>query len=607
MYAATVPLLADEQLRQLGVARMGDRAALVQACKRTCLGKSAGHGGRFQLLMYSLVCPGCTTGSRISQEVRRIMQPSLPATGTGSGAGRSSAATNTFPSGSVGEYRIPIEHRRSKRRQSTKRMSLCTSNAPAPARQQSFSKKLFVFRHMEGAPKSFTRKDKDIIARGFVSDIYIHATEEEVREEIRAVLMNSGLPSQMITRDVFEFIDVNGKLAFVPSIKEGFEFNGRVIKQLAGAGSLYVRLLQNLPLAEISDSDDDHDLPPVPFTVLSSNTPGSSQARSPSDDHIQELQEAVSFSDISGPSRSLNDDAISFSDTPGPSRSLNDNAISFSDTPGPSRSLNDNAISFSDTPGPSRSLNDDAVSFSDTPGPSRSLSDVQQLQEAFSNFPPQFISVLYSITNCDFVETFDCLLKGDLLSILNLVKTNLMKSDADDTPNIRVPGSCDEHDWPIAAFSFYKSSRFEAKAGVNVILGGQPAIDIGGVRRTFFSIVYEKVISGYLDMFEGPSRRLRPAFKISILNSGILQILGQMIGHTLLMDGIGFPYLSPPCYYYMAGKWNTAITFITDEDVSSRVRHVLKQVWVAVMYLCLGNIVFTTVLSWCIVFIILYS
>ena len=79
-------------------------------------------------------------------------------------------------------------------------------------------------------------------------------------------------------------------------------------------------------------------------------------------------------------------------------------------------------------------------------------------------------------------------------------------------------------------------------------------------------------------MFEGPSKRLQPTFKISVLNSGILKIFGQMIAHTLLMDGIGFPYLSPPCYYYMTGKWNTAIAFITDEDVSSRVRHVLKQV-----------------------------
>ena len=75
---------------------------------------------------------------------------------------------------------------------------------------------------MHGAPKSFTRKDKDIVARGFINDICVNATEEEVRDEICAVLVNSELP-QLVTPNAFEFSE---KLAFVPSIKEGFEFNG---------------------------------------------------------------------------------------------------------------------------------------------------------------------------------------------------------------------------------------------------------------------------------------------------------------------------------------------------------------------------------------------
>ena len=150
-----------------------------------------------------------------------------------------------------------------------------------------------------------------------------------------------------------------------------------------------------------------------------------------------------------------------------------------------------------------------------------------------------------------------------------------------DSPSIHVPAatqSTEEFDWPIAAFAFYKSHRFNPKNDVSVILGRQPAIDIGGVRRTFFSVVYDKVAAGYLDMFEGPCTRLRPVFRMSVLNSGILKIFGQMVSHNLVMDGVGFPYLSPACYYYMAGKWNIAITLLTDEDVSTRVGYVLKQV-----------------------------
>ena len=93
-----------------------------------------------------------------------------------------------------------------------------------------------------------------------------------------------------------------------------------------------------------------------------------------------------------------------------------------------------------------------------------------------------------------------------------------------------------------------------------------------------FSTVYERIIAGYLDIFKGPCTRLRPSFKLSVLNSGILKTLGQMISHTIMMDGMGFPYLSPPCYYYMAGEYNTAVILITNEDLSSRVCLVLQQV-----------------------------
>ena len=512
------------------------------------------------------------TGSRVSQEVKRIMQPSFPATVTArnSDTGSSSATTRNAgspSSGLVGGYRIPVENRRLRRRQSSKLMSLGTGSVAPTLRQASFSKKLFVFRYMHGAPKSFTRKDKDIVARGFVNDICVNATEQEVRDEICAVLVNSELP-QLVTPNAFEFIDVSGKLAFVPSIKEGFEFNGRIVKQLAGAGSLYIRLLQNLDASTvadpeeviISDSDDDKGLPPLPFRLCRESNSNAAMSTRRGDDLIGDSVLAQ-----------LNDDHDLVS-TP-----LEESTPIGASQSGVSMPREESTPIAASQSGdrPSSNANQCGDSNGELPGPSRVLNEVQQLQEAFSNLPPEFISTVYSIAKCDFVATVDCLIKGDLLSLLSLVKLSLIDSEADDAPSIHIP---EEQDWAIAAFSFYKSSRFDSGRAINVILGQQPAIDAGGVRRTFFSAVYEKVIMGYLDMFEGPHNRLRPTFKISVLNSGILKIFGKMIAHTLLMDGVGFPYLSPSCYYYMAGKWNIAVTFISDEDVSSRVRHILKQV-----------------------------
>ena len=497
------------------------------------------------------------TGSRVSQEVKRIMQPSFPATVTArnSDTGSSSATTRNAGSPSSGlvgarGYRIPVENRRLRRRQSSKLMSLGTGSVAPTLRQASFSKKLFVFRYMHGAPKSFTRKDKDIVARGFVNDICVNATEQEVRDEICAVLVNSELP-QLVTPNAFEFIDVSGKLAFVPSIKEGFEFNGRIVKQLAGAGSLYIRLLQNLDASTvadpeeviISDSDDDKGLPPLPFRLCRESNSNAAMSTRRGDDLIGDSVLAQ-----------LNDDYDLVS-TP-----LEESTPIGASQSGVSMPREESTPIAASQSGdrPSSNANQCGDSNGELPGPSRVLNEVQQLQEAFSNLPPEFISTVYSIAKCDFVATVDCLIKGDLLSLLSLVKLSLIDSEADDAPSIHIP---EEQDWAIAAFSFYKSSRFDSGRAINVILGQQPAIDAGGARCTFFSAVYEKVIMGYLDMFEGPHNRLRPTFKISVLNSGILKIFGKMIAHTLLMDGVGFPYLSPSCYYYMAGKWNIAVTF----------------------------------------------
>ena len=143
------------------------------------------------------------------------MQPSVSALTAQQGSTKTN--TITLPSGSG--CKIPVDRRRLKRRSCGSAYKSSSSVTSEPR----FSKKLFVFRCMDGPgiPKSFTRKEKDIIARGFVSDIYLSATEEEVRQEIHAVLTNSGL-SQTVGPNDFEFIDVNGKVAFVPSIKEGF-------------------------------------------------------------------------------------------------------------------------------------------------------------------------------------------------------------------------------------------------------------------------------------------------------------------------------------------------------------------------------------------------
>ena len=119
-----------------------------------------------------------------------------------------------------------------------------------------FQKKLVVFKCMgeNSAPKKFTQADKWICMHGLLQPINLDATEDEVRKEICDVIRSK---PECNTGD-FEFIDMCGKQASVPNCTLGFIFDAKVVKQLVGSGSVYVRLTWDVCL---SSSSSDEGLP----------------------------------------------------------------------------------------------------------------------------------------------------------------------------------------------------------------------------------------------------------------------------------------------------------------------------------------------------------
>lgn len=55
-------------------------------------------------------------------------------------------------------------------------------------------------------------------------------------------------------------------------------------------------------------------------------------------------------------------------------------------------------------------------------------------------------------------------------------------------------------------------------------------------------------------------------------------MLGTMIGHSILLDGQGFPYLAEYCYYYIAGCYDQAVTCVSIDDVGANVKYILDKV-----------------------------
>ena len=51
-----------------------------------------------------------------------------------------------------------------------------------------------------------------------------------------------------------------------------------------------------------------------------------------------------------------------------------------------------------------------------------------------------------------------------------------------------------------------------------------------------------------------------------------------MVGHSIVMEGVGFPFLSPCCYYYVAGHVDRAFSVASVDDEGEAVKQIVSKV-----------------------------
>ena len=168
-----------------------------------------------------------------------------------------------------------------------------------------------------------------------------------------------------------------------------------------------------------------------------------------------------------------------------------------------------------------------------------------------------------------------------LSSLLSAMKSFLIgEVEEEEVRTIEVEDlSCPEELEKIA-LAFYQGENCDWRAGLKVRVLNRRVVDGGGVRRQFLSTVMAELRSS---LFEGPPGRLSPIFKQSSISSGALFTLGKIIGHSVILDSQGFPYLSPPCYFVMAGRWDMALKSLNVDDASYKVREAVLSVSVIFM------------------------
>ena len=100
------------------------------------------------------------------------------------------------------------------------------------AKRVTFQKKLVVFRYMgENSPQSFIRKESFFLFHALLHEIPIDDSEEKIRDIIISVIhSNKQFDMTSFSESDFEFIDVNGKQACVPTCQETQQLNARAVK-----------------------------------------------------------------------------------------------------------------------------------------------------------------------------------------------------------------------------------------------------------------------------------------------------------------------------------------------------------------------------------------
>ena len=129
---------------------------------------------------------------------------------------------------------------------------------------------------------------------------------------------------------------------------------------------------------------------------------------------------------------------------------------------------------------------------------------------------------------------------------------NIIKSMGKKLVGRKIKLEVDPDDIINDAISYYKSIDFDPHCPLRIAYTSQPAIDSGGVLCQFSSDLLERLDEGNLMvLFEGEVGRRVPTYRPHVVMSGLLEMVGKMIAHSIAQGGPGFPFLANPCYYYL--------------------------------------------------------
>ena len=120
------------------------------------------------------------------------------------------------------------------------------------------------------------------------------------------------------------------------------------------------------------------------------------------------------------------------------------------------------------------------------------------------------------------------------------------------------------------SIAFFKKRNFDFNLPLKVTFEGEPAIDGGGPKREFFTLLLRELLSqsSNIHLFEGNDGIYLPLHNTDALRSNLYKVAGRMVAASIINGGPGFPFFSKAVYKYIQCTDAYEVTeHLTKDDV----------------------------------------
>ena len=118
--------------------------------------------------------------------------------------------------------------------------------------------------------------------------------------------------------------------------------------------------------------------------------------------------------------------------------------------------------------------------------------------------------------------------------------------------------------------SLFKQRNFDFKKPLKVTFEGEPAIDGGGPRREFFTIVLHELLSPSATprLFEGRNNKFLPMHNTDAIRANLYKVAGRIVATSIIQGGPGFPFFPKAVYAYFQNPRSDDLTeYLSQDDV----------------------------------------